>query len=294
MASVLGIDVSGWVDSPDWGVVSNQGVKFVFVKASENTLADSMFSQHWQGSKNVGMLRGAYHFFHPEANNSAQQADAFIQAVGTDKGELPPVFDLEQVYVKGNPISLPSGSDLLTLIKQWLDPVESAFGRKPMIYASALFLEQQGVNASWLVDYPLWVAQYPYMPGTSQEYNIISEMPAPVSGMPQQPAGFQPWKFWQYSSKGQLAGFPPSQLVDFNYFNGSFNDLTAFTSKSTSVATQPLPQTSPSPSVTYTVQIGDTLYAIAVKYQTTVQAIAAANNITNPNLIRVGQVLKIP
>ncbi len=50
-------------------------------------------------------------------------------------------------------------------------------------------------------------------------------------GMPQQPAGFQPWTFWQYSSKGQLAGFPPSQLVDFNYFNGSLNDLTTFASK---------------------------------------------------------------
>ncbi len=58
MASVFGIDVSGWVASPDWGAVSNQGVKFVFVKASENTLADTKFSQHWQGSKSVGMLRG--------------------------------------------------------------------------------------------------------------------------------------------------------------------------------------------------------------------------------------------
>ncbi len=113
------------------------------------------------------MLRGAYHFFHPESNNPAQQANTFIQAVGADKGELPPVLDIEQVYVDGNPISLPSGSALLALIKQWLDLVESAFGRKPMIYSSASFLNQQGVNASWLINYPLWVAQYPYMPGTS-------------------------------------------------------------------------------------------------------------------------------
>jgi len=294
MASVFGIDVSGWVDSPDWSAVGNQGVKFVFVKASENTLADSMFSQHWQGSRNVGMLRGAYHFFHPESGNSAQQAGAFIQAVGADKGELPPVFDLEQVYVNGKPIALPSGNELLTLMRQWLDPVESAFGRKPMIYASALFLNQQGVNASWVGDYPLWVAQYPYMPGTSQEYNTISTMPVPVPGMPQQPAGFQPWTFWQYSSKGELAGFPPSQLVDYNYFTGSLIDLTAFASKPSSGTHPPAPQVPPPPSVTYTVQAGDTLYAIAVKYHTTVQAIAAANNISNPNLIRVGQVLKIP
>jgi lysozyme len=288
MPSVFGIDVSGWVDSPDWGVVSDQGVKFVFVKASENTLADSIFSQHWQGANDFGIFRGAYHFFHPEVDNSTQQADTFIQAVGADRGELPPVLDLEQVYVNGNPILLPSGSALLTLIKQWLDPVEAAFGRKPMIYASAFFLNQQGVNASWLIDYPLWVAQYPYMPGTSQEYNAVSAMPTPEATMPQQPVGFQPWTFWQYSSKGQLAGFPPTQLVNFDYFNGSFNDLAAFTSTAAPVSPQP-----PPPSLTYTVQSGDTLYAIAVKYHTTVPAIAAANNISNPNLIRVGQVLKI-
>ncbi len=118
--------------------------------------------------------------------------------------------------------------------------------------------------------------------------------------MPQQPAGFQPWTFWQYSSKGQLAGFASSQLVDFNYFNGSLNDLTAFASNAAPVTPQPAPQppapqpVAPPQAVTYTVQPGDTLYAIAVKYGTTVQAISAANNIANPNLIRVGQVLKIP
>ncbi len=49
------------------------------------------------------------------------------------------------------------------------------------------------------------------------------------------------------------------------------------------------------PSTTnYTVKSGDTLYAIAAKYNTTVQKITAANNITNANVIRIGQVLKIP
>ena len=41
-------------------------------------------------------------------------------------------------------------------------------------------------------------------------------------------------------------------------------------------------------------QPGDTLYRIAVKFGTTVSAIADANNITNPNLIYPGQVLVIP
>ncbi len=45
--------------------------------------------------------------------------------------------------------------------------------------------------------------------------------------------------------------------------------------------------------ITYTVKKGDTLSAIAKRYGTTVKAIAAENNISNVNLIKVGQKLKI-
>lgn len=44
----------------------------------------------------------------------------------------------------------------------------------------------------------------------------------------------------------------------------------------------------------YTVQNGDTLYDIAVQYGTTVAALSAYNNITNPALIEAGTTLKIP
>ena len=45
---------------------------------------------------------------------------------------------------------------------------------------------------------------------------------------------------------------------------------------------------------TYTVKSGDTLSGIAAKHGTTYQALAAYNGISNPNLIYVGQVIKIP
>ncbi|MBI5929420.1 MAG: LysM peptidoglycan-binding domain-containing protein [Chloroflexi bacterium] len=61
----------------------------------------------------------------------------------------------------------------------------------------------------------------------------------------------------------------------------------------------PAPPTNPTPAppttgTTYTVQRGDTLSAIARRFGVTVQAIASANNIANPNLIYPGQVLNIP
>lgn len=45
---------------------------------------------------------------------------------------------------------------------------------------------------------------------------------------------------------------------------------------------------------TYEVQVGDTLAEIATRFGVTVEAIAEANSLTNPNRIQAGDVLLIP
>lgn len=45
---------------------------------------------------------------------------------------------------------------------------------------------------------------------------------------------------------------------------------------------------------TYVVKPGDNLFRISLRFNTTVQAIAQANNITNPSMVYVGQTLTIP
>jgi spore germination protein YaaH len=64
----------------------------------------------------------------------------------------------------------------------------------------------------------------------------------------------------------------------------------------TSPPPPPPPPSPPSPATTtYTVQSGDTLTKIAAKFGVTLAALEAANpQVTNPNLIYVGQVLVIP
>lgn len=50
----------------------------------------------------------------------------------------------------------------------------------------------------------------------------------------------------------------------------------------------------PSPGITYVVEPGDTLYRIALRFGTTVDAIVKANRIENPDLIYPGEVIVIP
>src|SRR5258708_2256977 len=45
---------------------------------------------------------------------------------------------------------------------------------------------------------------------------------------------------------------------------------------------------------THTVQPGENLFRIALRYGTTVEAFSAANNITDPTRIFVGEVLRLP
>jgi LysM repeat protein len=55
----------------------------------------------------------------------------------------------------------------------------------------------------------------------------------------------------------------------------------------------PPPTTCPPGSFAYTVKAGDTLWNLASRYNTTVEAIMAINPGINPNNLRVGQVICI-
>lgn len=67
-----------------------------------------------------------------------------------------------------------------------------------------------------------------------------------------------------------------------------------FAKKATSTAAPATPAQPATGETVYTVQKGDTLSKIAAKYGTTYQKLASYNGIANPNIINVGQKIKIP
>lgn len=329
MAAVPGIDVSYWNAGIDWPKVRAAGQRYVFAKATEGDFyADPTFDDNWRGAKTAGLLRGAYHFFRSNVD-AKKQAMKFIDYVKSmnDNGELPPVLDLETNDGQ-------TREKVIARAKTWLDLVEAAFNKKPIIYSGQYFLqdyfsEAGGGPPAWAKEYPLWLAQYPnsYVEGSQ----------------PTLPRGWFKWTFWQYSDKGRINGI--NARVDLNAFNGDLDDLYKFAGAEIATEKPKTPQKhtvaagdsfesiankygvtlrelmmanpqllktgeqltvpaavaipsedsgSSSGKRTYIVKAGDTLTSIAIKHGTTVAAIASLNNITNINNISIGQLLYIP
>jgi lysozyme len=192
-AGVRGIDVSHYQGTIGWGSVVQAGMAFAFIKATQGTAdVDPQFRANWSGAQAAGLLRGAYHFFEPGADPQ-QQAERFLSVVQTEPGDLPPVLDVED---SGDPAEILSG------IQTWLDAVEQATGKTPILYTNPTFWT--GLGSSGFGRYPLWIA----------EYGVTA---------PKIPAGWSTWTFWQSSESSSVSGIAGN--VDSDLFQGTFLDL---------------------------------------------------------------------
>ncbi|BAZ24941.1 peptidoglycan binding domain-containing protein [Kalymmatonema gypsitolerans NIES-4073] len=209
-----GIDVSNWNgDSINWQKVKTSGVSFAFAKATEGgDWVDKCFAKNWEEMKEAGVIRGAYHFFRP-LRDPSEQAQNYLRIVGKiEPNDLPPVLDLEhypkEVEEQWKQFQL---SERIQRVQKWLDIVESATGRKPIIYTSWGFWTSYMDDRQEFTKYPLWVANFTNKP------------------QPQVPAnnwGRNGWIFWQYTETGTVPGVLGK--VDRNHFNGSLDELVAF------------------------------------------------------------------
>lgn len=208
--TTLGVDVSKWQGAVNWSKAKAAGVGFAFVRVSDGTAArDSQFAANWAGTKAAGIIRGAYQFFRP-AQNVTAQADAMIAAIGTyQQGDLPPVIDVEDAGGL-------SAATVAARVRTWVDRVQSALGVTPIVYTGKYFWRDEVGGPASFAPNPLWIAQYT---------SLCPDIPAP----------WAKWTFWQYTESGTIDGI--AGPVDTNRFNGSLAQLQDFVG----VAARPLP-----------------------------------------------------
>ena len=190
---IHGIDVSRYQQHISWDDVKQMQVKnvkigFAFIKATEGTdRVDNNFRRNWFNAQQAGITRGAYHFFTASRSGKAQ-AENFLQMVKLQKGDLPPVLDIEQM--NGTSVS-----DMQQRVADWLLLVEKKCRVKPIIYTNADFYKT--FLAGRFDEYPLWVAHY-----------LVKDKPRVQRS----------WSFWQHNESGHVDGI--DSFVDFNVFNG--------------------------------------------------------------------------
>ncbi|HEY5241913.1 MAG TPA: GH25 family lysozyme, partial [Polyangiaceae bacterium] len=90
------MDVSHFQQNTAWPAVAGSGRAFAFIKFSEGvSYTSASFAADWAGAKTAGILRGAYHYFHPDVDAVAQANFFLAHVAHFGAGELPPVIDVE-------------------------------------------------------------------------------------------------------------------------------------------------------------------------------------------------------
>ncbi|KQN33306.1 glycoside hydrolase [Pedobacter sp. Leaf41] len=191
--TIHGIDVSYYQGKINWQKVKDMEddgvkVKFAFIKATEGLLqVDPYFQRNWREAPKVGIICGAYHFFRPKRDGKTQ-AKFFLQVVNIEKGDLPPVVDIESLDGV-SPVKMRAE------LADFLNYVEVKTKVRPIIYSGLKFYEDY--LEEHFEEYPLWIAHY-YQPKLRMDKSR--------------------WKFWQHSDKAKINGI--GHVVDFNAFNG--------------------------------------------------------------------------
>ncbi|KAJ7109630.1 glycoside hydrolase family 25 protein [Mycena crocata] len=193
-----GIDVSHFQATVNWATVKSNGISFVYMKATEGTtFKDPTFSSKYEGATNVGIIRGGYHFAHPDTSSGAAQAKFFLANGGgwtSDGRTLPGALDIEYNPNGAECYGL-SASAMISWISDFSSTYHAATTRSVLIYTTTDWWKTcTGNSAAFSSNNPLWIAHYSASIGTL-------------------PAGWSFTTFWQYADTGPNPG-------DQDLFNG--------------------------------------------------------------------------
>lgn len=309
-----GIDVSEWQGDIDFSAVLNSGIEVAYIRSSVGEdYKDPFFERNYQGFKNAGIKVGFYHYVTATTVEEAiREAEYFVSVTENKSPDACLAMDYEYFYGL-------SDEAVNEISKAFLETVEEKSGRNACVYSDAYNAKN---TFSGLTEYPLWIADYyrsePYSTGQWEtwagfQYTDKGRVPG-ISGnvdMDYFKSGILDVN--TASIPPQFRPAPPTRRY-INYTVKSGDTLWGISRKfDTSIAKiAAINELSDANLIfpgqvlkidagiitddgflSYRVKQGDTLSAIAQKFNTTVKYLAEINNIENPNLIYAGQILKI-
>lgn len=267
----LGIDISKHQGDINLAALKDK-VEFVIIRAGYSNSIDPKFERNYNLCKELGIPVGTYWYSYAlNADAAKKEANTFLNVLKGKQFEYPVYLDMEDAdgWKKKHGYNFDNSK---AISEAFCSIVEGA-GYYTGIYASKSWFD---TYLKGLDRYNKWIAHWS---------NVSYEDKSGV-GM------------HQYTSKLKLNGY--SGNLDGDYAHTDFptiiksGGLNGY-GKGTET-TKPVKPSKPQTSseTIYIVKKGDTLSGIASKYGTTYQVLASYNGISNPNLIGVGQTIKIP
>lgn len=256
-----GIDISEFQGEIDFEEVRRSGIEAVYIRAGAGEYTDEYFAENYERARAAGLKIGFYHYVTARSvDEGRRQARFFASLAAGREPDMRLAMDFEYFG------SL-SVSQINAISEAYLDELTALTKREAVIY-SDLSNARNIFSRALAERYPLWAAQY----GADE---------------PSANGKWREWVGFQYTDEGRVGGIYGN--VDRNIFTeGIFlSDSGRIDGeKRTSVRAR-------TRTLTVYVRTGDTLWAIAREYGTTVEAIARENRIVDPNRIFAGERLRI-
>lgn len=196
-SGTMGIDVSKWNGSIDWTAVKNSGVSYVIIRCGYRgsttgaLIEDPKFKANISGARAAGLSVGAYFF--TQAVNEVEAVEEASMAASLCSGyglTLPLFLDVESSGGRGDRID---ASTRTAVVKAFCQTVRNS-GFTPGVYANKTWFTEK-MQVSQISSFKIWLAQYAAEP----TYNASRI------------------DYWQYSSKGKIAGIKGNVDLNIKY-----------------------------------------------------------------------------
>lgn len=186
-----GMDVSSWQGRIDFKRVKEDGIRIVYIKATQGTgYVDPDFERNYREAEREELAIGFYHYVTARSTAEAREEARFFLANIRDKVQhVRPAMDFE-VFGDLN------RTEIREIALQFLMTLEEDIREKPVIYSDASNASTTFADDRFR-EYRLWIADY---------------------GV-ERPDMENPWSFWsgwQFTDRGRVEGI--SGDVDRDYF----------------------------------------------------------------------------